>query len=239
MTDSNLEPTHLELATIPQLGTFLVEKGMLTLDDQQKLWGALRTNQGKYVGQLIVELQLQNTQTGQAFTTQDISQVLVEQTALKAKAAARDIVTIKEKGTQEAPSWLKANWGNNGVNAAPAEITRAEGISAAANIAQNLTLYANAHPELALGFETAIVNANRLVDALSHGYSAAAPKEKVEEWLAGMTQALQQIPDPLPSSHSETPIAMNNFIIERGKEIRGALLALDQDLSKGPPGLAL
>lgn len=78
---------------------------------------------------------------------------LVEHSLAKAQAAMNDIATLaKEKTPIETPAWLKANWGTNGVTKAkdmdqnPSDDTIKA--AAAANIAQNIFVTLNQHPDL-------------------------------------------------------------------------------------------
>jgi len=137
--------TQLELAKVPQILAILEQKTIITPEQKRAILDVLDNakSSGKtaFAGEVGVELGFYDKAT--------LDQCLTEQAALKAEAAVKDIQTISMHGKQSAPTWLQANWGNNGVNPSSPQATLAEGASAAANMAQNMVMIANQHPEIA------------------------------------------------------------------------------------------
>ena len=230
------ESAPLKLASIPRLGELLRRDGILSEDSHEKLDSALRdpAHAGKFVGNLAVELHLPNEKTGQVFNDEDLSAALKAQALQKTAVAREDLQTIQHGGPQAAPEWLKANWGNNGVNLAPEKIKIEDGMSAAANIAQNLVMTANLHPELAETFAPAVDAAIHIATGLNKGFKPLDRARNIETWLGQMSDALSKVPAPLSSNHSEQPIEMHDYINARGKEIRGAL----RRIGYSPPSLS-
>lgn len=103
---------------------------------------------------------------------------LDQQALLKVEAARDDLNTIAVNGAQPAPAWLKANWGNNGVNPPVANPSTVDGTSAIANVAQNIVMLVNAKPELATD--------QTIVDALKAAVflSSFTTNQRTEENLA-------------------------------------------------------
>jgi hypothetical protein len=184
--------TSLALANIPQILDILVEYKVINANQIQPTLDYSRDNR-TFAGEAGVRLGYYDTAT--------LTKYLLEQTTRKAEAAVKDIQTIINCGTQATPSWLVANWGNNGVNPAAANPTIADGVAAAANIARG------------------IVN----------GSSAVVPLDKkAGEWMKELQVGLTSIVKasgyiPLDRQKEPKPINLEDFISERTKEIQNAI----------------
>lgn len=160
---------------------------------------------------------------------------LLEQTALKAEAAVIDIQTIINSGSQTAPAWLVANWGNNGINPAATNPSIADGVSAASNIAQNIVMIANDRPTIAKEVQPAVVAAAYLARGILSGASTTVPiDKKANEWVETMTSGLTLAvlkTGYIPKDRNKTEININDFITERTKEVKaGVNLSLSKEI---------
>lgn len=149
---------------------------------------------------------------------------LVEQAEQKLEAAEIDIDTILG-GTQKAPPWLKANWGNNGVNVAVEPSTKIDALSAAANIAQNMVMIANVFPERAKQLKNPIDNLTQFI----REHDAPTSQDKGVQWRMlekGVQDVLQ---DVVRATGYQAQDAKGNavdvaeFLKVRCSEIRGGL----------------
>ena len=211
----------LALATIPQILDILVANGALKPEQQTHVLTEIAQGTPGAAGDIAI--------ANGFITKEKLDAALGAQAMKKAEAAITDIKNIQTSGTLAAPSWLKANWGNTGVN--PTTLpTRADGVSAAANIAQNLVMLANANPSnpqlMQTLFEGVIASAY-LANGIALGDNALTPLAKMHtDWQTVMTKALkagaQANPHLLVDSHG-TPINIDDYIAARTTEITAAI----------------
>ncbi|MES2983932.1 MAG: hypothetical protein V4735_01945 [Pseudomonadota bacterium] len=226
-------PQHLALANVPQILDLLVAQGSLTAPQQAQVLGEIKTGRTGFAGEIAI---------ADGFITRDIlDAALLTQAALKTEAAVADITTIinLQPGTLIAvPAWLRANWGNNGVNPAASSPSRADGAAAAANIAQNLVMIAASTPDKTAlpGLQQGIVAAANLARGIANGNSAQVPLAKMAAtWRQTMNTALMQV-QTLPNRPLDSngqPIDITSFISARNAEITTAVV---QTLQAPPPG---
>lgn len=134
-------------------------------------------------------------------TKEKLDDALGKQAILKAEAAAADLTKGGIIGKQEAPKWLKANWGNNGVNPPIKEPTVVDGASATANIAQNIAMLVNDKPEIVKDPKTdedkksaaAVTAAVAAASALTKGIAGKAKldSEQAKIWMAQAKEGLE------------------------------------------------
>ncbi len=212
--------TSLALANIPQILDILVEYKVINANQIQPTLDYARDNR-TFAGEAGVRLGYYDTAT--------LTKYLLEQTTRKAEAAVKDMQTIINCGTQATPSWLVANWGNNGVNPAAANPTIADGVAAAANIAQNIVMISNIYPPLAKTAQEAVVAAANIARGIVNGSSAVVPLDKkAGEWMKELQVGLTSIVKasgyiPLDRQKEPKPINLEDFISERTKEIQNAI----------------
>jgi hypothetical protein len=211
--------THeLKLAQVPQILDLMEQKKLLTTEKSQQVKTALKdAPKGAFAGEIAVQKGF--------VTSEELQTVLIDQTVMKAEAAANDIAAIANTGEAgKAPAWLKANWGNNGVNKASENPSIADGVSAAANVAQNIVMLANAKPELAAELKPAVEAASNL----AKGIAGKGPlnEEQAAEWSkmvqAGVKQAIEKS-GVAPMDGKGQPIQLEDFIRERSKETDAAV----------------
>lgn len=212
-------PNGLELTNVPQILDILVADGDLTREQQAKVLGDIKGGRKGFAAQMAVEDGL--------ITPAQADTALGQQAMLKAAAAAQDIQNIKDYGTLPAAPFLKANWGNNGVNPAAAAPTRTDGVSAAANAAQNLVMIANANPALAPQLFNGVIAAASLANGIALGDSAVTPLAKMSAaWQQTMNDALSAAAAASPQAMVDAngkPINVQDFIAARGAEISAAV----------------
>lgn len=222
-TPVDAQPAALELANVPMILDMMVTRGELTASQKNQVMDEIKQGRSGFAADIAV---------ADGFATREQAQnALAEQAMLKTQAAVQDIQNIKDHGTLAAPSFLKTNWGNNGVNPASTAPSKIDGISAAANIAQNLTVIANQNPALAPALFNGIISAASLANGIANGDSPITPVGKLSsQWKASMTEALQIAAQASPQSVVDSngkPIDLNAFITARNAEIdAGVALAL-------------
>lgn len=141
----------------------------------------------------------------------------------RVNAAYDDIRMISKAGKQEQASWLEINWGGGKIYNNAKDATTTDGAVLVANIAQNLVLIANNHPELADEFEDSVAAAGTLVSGLAQLQSAAQlTKEKRKElWdkvLHGL-RYLAQNPSEALRDNKFAMIDMEKFIAQSTAEV--------------------
>ncbi len=212
-------PNGLGLATIPQILDILAAQGDITAEQHTKILADIKGGRKGFAAQMAVE---------DGFTTAEKADAaLAQQGMMKAEAAVSDIQNIKDYGSFTAPAFLKANWGNNGVNPAAAAPTRTDGISAAANAAQNLVMLANANPALAPQLFNGVIAAASLANGIANGDSPVTPIAKMSAaWQQTMNDALVAAAAASPQAMVDAngkPINVQDFIAARGAEISAAV----------------
>lgn len=222
-------PDGLLLANVPQVLDFLVAKGEITHEQQAKLLADIQQGRKGFAAEMAI---------ADGFITKEkVEQALTEQAAMKAQAAIIDIQSIGAHGTITVPQWLKANWGNNGVNPAAEHPTRSDGASAAANIAQNLVMLANTNPnpQLLPIIQQGIVAAGNLSRGIAQGDSATVPLAKMGgTWREAMNNALLlsvQATQTAPLDAQGKPVDIYSFISARNAEVTAAI---EQTLKQPP-----
>ena len=215
----------LALANTSQILDILVQGNHITPTQQATVLGAIKAGRTGFAGDIAV--------ADGMVTAQVRDDALVKQGIEKAEAALVDLRRIKASGAAPVPAWLKTNWGNNGVNPPANPPTMAAGVSAAANIAQNLTLIANSNPQLAVVVEDGVLAATNLARGIAYGDSAAVPLAKMSgNWRQIMETALQMAERNgfQPMDANGKPVAMKDFIAARDTEIHAAI---EQTLARG------
>lgn len=225
----------MELTKVPQILSQLVGEEKVNGEQKADILSTMDAMkaEGKrgFAGEIAID---------KGFITRDsFNQSLDEQAAKKAEAAVKDIQEIASGGESlQAPGWLKANWGNNGVNPAAEEPTLSDAVSAASNVAQNIVLLANQAPEKAGELQESVIAAANLARGMQDGSSAKVPlMSKSEAWMetakAGLVKAVQNS-DKEPLDRNGAPVELKDFIAARFKEIgKGVDLSLERDQSKG------
>ena len=212
-------PQTLALAQIPQILDILVADKQLTPEQQAHVLDQLKQGRKGFAAEIAV---------ADGFVTQQQAETaLGRQAMMKAEAAVTDIQNIKDHGALGHPAFLKANWGNNGVNPAATHPTRTDGVSAAANAAQNLVMLANANPALAPVLFDGVIAAASLANGIALGNSAVTPIAKMHHaWLATMDEALRTGAKTAPQAMTDAngkPIDIQQFIAARNAEITAAV----------------
>ena len=215
----------LALANTSQILDILVQGNHITPAQQATVLGAIKAGRMGFAGDIAVADGMVSAQVR--------DEALMKQGIEKAEAALVDLRRIKASGAAPVPAWLKPNWGNNGVNPPVTPPTQAAGVSAAANIAQNLTLLANSNPQLAVVVEDGVLAATNLARGIAYGDSAAVPLAKMAgNWRQIMETALQMAERNgfQPMDANGKPVAMKDFIAARDTEINAAI---EQTLARG------
>lgn len=217
-------PDTLALATIPQILDLLVSKGDISAKQQQKLIADIKSGRTGFVGEFAV---------ADGYTTKEkLDAALAEQAVLKTQAAIADIQAIETYGTIPTPPSLTSNWGNNGLNPTAASPTPTDGMSAAANIAQNLVMLANTNPDKQTlpVIRDGIIAAANLVRGIEQGNSAVVPLAKMgETWRENLNNALilavQANPHGQQAPHDAhgKPIDIYDYIAARNAEMTSAI----------------
>jgi len=168
---------------------------------------------------------------GYKITGEMVQEVLAEQVFAKARAAEVDIDTLAatagdQEKKPEAPKWLKANWGNNGVSKAVENPTVVDGAASAANIAQNIVMSSYDNPEIAQNEKVAagvkaaatltkgLLGKSRL-DGEQTGKLVAAAQEGLREAVRASGVA--------PVDNKGKEIDLESYIAERTQEIEAGV----------------
>lgn len=213
---------------------YLVTKGEMTPAQQAEVLQEVSAGSNKFVGEIAVSKGF--------ITLPKMVETLASQSTWKVEDALEDIKNIVQTGQRlGAPVTVRPHWGNNGVNPAPAQPVRIDGLSATANIAENLAILANTNPSPALlpTIQEGIIAAAYLSRGIEQGDSAVVPLAKLSEnWRTTMNNALkiaaQANPQTLTDSKG-TPINIDQFIAARNAEITAAIqqsLAIGNDRSQ-------
>lgn len=227
--EQHVEPPALHLAQIPQVLNLLVMNGHLSVEQQQHVLTEIQKGRAGFAGEIAV--------TDGLIAPQQLEQTLIAQNLMKVGAALMDIHTISTIGTIPHPAWLRANWGNNGVNPAANTPTTADGFAAAANMTQNLVMLANANPDRALlpTIQQGIVAAANLARGMAQGDSPQVPILKHgDHWRETLYHALRTAVAAYPNSPESPkdahgkPVNLDAFITARDAEISASLAQLRQ-----------
>jgi hypothetical protein len=239
----------MSLETVKPLGHIMVESGILSEQDQLRLDNRLEemktSGQKGYAGKVLLALDPKaiNQLTGAPISPEEVDKSLSEQVTQKAEAAVLDLQRLAKTGAPEEEPiyWLKANWGNSGINMAAENPTRAEGVAAAANIAQNMVMLVvqlsktdvDAARELATKLKPAVSAAANLARGILDGDSTVTPLvKKGDEWSATMIKGLERAveatkAEPLIDNWAGNETPLQKFIEERSKEVEaGKALAV-------------
>lgn len=227
----------LELQKTKPILQMLVDKGQMKPEQQQWVLDGIKNGavKGEHSGQVAV--------AAGAVTNEQLEAALHEQAIQKGQAAAKDIKTISERGTQDVPGWLKVNLGNNGVVTPAANPPKDhDGAAAAANIAQNIVIMANKAPQMAAELQTAVESAGALAV-----YLATPPEKRTQpvelevlhQWQMEANEGLHKIAKHFEQSeslrnavlHDNTPEAqpapklaqVDAYLMERNKEMNAAI----------------
>lgn len=217
----------LKLAEVPQILDFMVKNEVLRPEGKQEVLDAIKSGEKGFAGEIAVKHNLVNVET--------LNRQLLEQAAEKAAAAEADIMTITNSGKQDAPKFLKANWGNNGVNKAAEKPTLVDGATAAANIAQNMVMLANDKPDVARELIVAVAAARKLADGLTKGDRTPAEMLLLKEQAFGGLATAVQYSGAAITDAKGNPVSLEAFALERNKEIDGAInISLRVQQERGP-----
>ncbi|MDX2074328.1 MAG: hypothetical protein SFX19_08215 [Alphaproteobacteria bacterium] len=150
---------------------------------------------------------------------------LKNQSLERAAAAVEDIRTIIKSGMQEQPNWLDVHFSNSRSHQEGKETTTTDGAVAVANIAQNIVLLANHHPEWAEELEEAVIDAYTLVRGLGDLQSASnLSKEKRKQLWERVVQALRLIVEKsgevLLDTHGGI-VDIEEFLRQRSADVEG------------------
>lgn len=210
------EQKPLELNNIPRILSLLVdENGQPLSNEMIESINKKAKEERKVVGIIGVELGY--------YDQEELYKKLSVQSALKAEAAVKDINTIADSGTQTAESWLKANWGNNGVNNVDNNALIESGASAAANIAQNLVMLANGKPEIAGSLKLAVSACANLARGIAEGTSDKVPlKTHSENWIETAKEGLRKAVKETGCIENEV---LEKFITARFNEVNAGVQA--------------
>lgn len=217
-------PNNLLMGSVPQVLDMLVARGQLTPEQQATVLTEIKSGRSGFAGQIAV---------ADGFTSAaNLGQALADQSSMKAEAALADINSISQFGPLV--TTVKANWGNNGVNPAQIPATRIDGMSAAANIAQNLVILANNNPQIVPYIRDGVVAAAYLTRGIAQGDSATVPLAKMSDsWRTSMNAALkiaaQANPQAMVDSNGK-PVDVDQFIAARNVEINASI---QQTLAQG------
>ena len=227
---SDMPVQSLAIAQIPQILDILVEQKHLTPEQQTQVLTEIKNGRAGFAGEIAV--------ANGFVKPEQVEHAVLTQSLRKAEAAITDIQGLSQNhGNYTAPAWLKANWGNNGVNPAAAHPTRADGVSAAANAAQNLVMNIYGHDrENVPALRNGVLAAANLARGIAHGNSAQVPLAKMADaWRATMNAALLEAaakdPEMLKDANGQ-PVDIHAYIAARDAEI-GA--AVQQALHHTPP----
>ena len=204
-----------ELANVPQILSMLHDKtGALLSEGAKSQIDAFSKEKRIFAGEAAVQSGL--------VSPAELEASLLKQSAMKAEAAGKDIATITEKGTQDKPPFLKANWGNNGVNKPVANPTLIDASQSAANFAQNIVMLANDKPELAKELQPAVASAvalaKNLADPVKAGKLSNEERTRLtEEAVTGLKTAVEKSGVKLMAGSTE--IQLDDFIKARTQEI--------------------
>ncbi len=219
-----------QLASVPMLLAMLVEQGVISSASQEKVVNALRVKpeagKARFAGDLLVEMGILNEKTGEPVTSAIVKDCLRQQSMKKIDAALKDMQQIVAGEKLEVPAWLKPNWGNNGLNAPASDITKEDGLSAAANMAQNLVLLVNRQPAVAKDAQTIVLALANLARGIEQGDSPRVPVlKKGEEWLseAKKFEALVTKTGAALSDNAGNAVDVKQFAQARFKEVTSAL----------------
>lgn len=221
-------PEPMLLSQVPQILDVLAQEGHLSAEQQQVVLTKITQGEKGFAGEIALR---------EGFVTRPVLDgALASQAVAKTERALLDMQRIGQEGTLPHPAWLKANWGNNGANPAPAQPSAVDGAAAAANIAQNLVMAANANPQALPELVPGIVAAANLARGIAQGDSAAVPLQKLHPgWKQAVEQALRTAVVKgysQPADAQGKPVDIEQFIAERGKEIDAGVV---QSLSRTPP----
>lgn len=186
------------LSDVPQLITLLKEKGVLSEASVSRLLQALKQEstqeKPRFAGELAVDLQLQNEQTKKPLTHVEVKQALKEQSLRKIEACVNDMQAIIKGEHLGVPAWLTPQWGNGGVNQLTQTATIEDGISAAAVMAQNLMLLANASPAIASQAQPLVITLANIARGLANGDSARVPINTYgDSWIEQVSKEFQPL----------------------------------------------
>ena len=192
----------LELEKVKQTLDLLVQKQLLSEGRRDWVLDGIKRGVHKgAAGEVVIKQDW-------GITKEHIDNVLREQAAQKSYAAVADIDTIVAKGHQDIPAWLKVNLGNNGVNPAANQPTLVDGASAAANIAQNIIIYANSAPQLAPQLVNAVRSAAALSLYLSGAYPETVPATALQQWQQEANDGLR-----LVAAHFESTEKLRDAVL--------------------------
>jgi hypothetical protein len=225
----------LALADVTQILDLLVSRSYLTKDSKEMVLELSKTTPGSFVGQLAVMNGL--------CTEEQLQECLGEQVTLKGRAVIQDCQTIMERGPQEAPKWLKANWGNNGVTPASKNPMILDGAAAAVNMAQNIVMILNVRPDLAAAAQPFVVALAHLAQSILGTDPKKFPLGRSAEWIGQAQAGLRDIVEKsghVPQDNLGAPIALEDFITARFTDITaGVALATKAADRASAAGLAV
>jgi hypothetical protein len=142
----------------------------------------------------------------------------------KGRAAEQDLETIAEHGTQAHAQWLVANWGNDGVTPATNEPSALmAGTAAIANTAQNIVMLVNEeNPDRARDedIQRGVAAASLLTSFIGGDKNVNLTTEEANQLRDAAITGLRKAAEATTLKDKQgNEIALDDFILERGKEI--------------------
>ncbi len=208
-----------------KLGNITQILEMVGLKDQVPTINDFAKQNKIYAGDAAVQMKL--------ISQEKMDAAVLAQGIAKAEAAFSDVDTIIASGTQEHPSYLKANFGNNetATNKSAPNPPVVTAVSAVANMAQNMVMLANKNPEIAKDIKPSVEAAKVLVDALSAGKGIS--QEQAQSLTEAVTSGLKYAADTVGTTDDKAKV--DAFIAERAKEIQtGVAVSLAQQQQSSP-----
>jgi hypothetical protein len=189
----------MQLQQIPKLIDLLEQRKVITPEQKATLLQDVdRGDAGRFAGEYGLDRGYYSRET--------LDAALNEQASRRAEAAVKDLQHLFAHGKSELPYYLQPQWGNNGVSRLSGEATLADGMSAAANMAQNIVLLLN-QPEVGQLTQSdqklvadAVSAAANLVRGMKDGPSARVPVTgKGESWLENVVSGLKFVVQKIQS----------------------------------------
>lgn len=199
----------------------LLDEDILTEGEISIILTKARENKVLFIGQVGILLGY--------YDNEILNKYLKKQALQKVDAAVKDIDTIKAtKKNQDTPSWLRANWGNNGVSKNKSAITKIDGAISAANVAQNIVMIANTNPNLITEKTVQVIsNLRNAVKVLCEEYTTTPDSIKDKSWINDVKIELKSIvtnANHQPKDNFQQNIDLDDFILERLREIEESFL---------------
>lgn len=232
----------MQLAEIPQIIT-LLEQGagenfppVITAEQKSAILAEMdsfkQTGKKAFAGETAVEMGFVGQET--------LDKYLLQQSVLKLDAVFTDIQTIVQEGAQEHPPFLKANWGNNGVNPyvkkPDASSAVAAGIADLVSLVQNTLMVFNElakdgeklTPRRAEIVSEALQCARDTASQMIHGIAGGSKlidAERAANKVGAALRVVAKVSEYQPKDANGAIIDLDKFIEERMKGVNAGLMA--------------